>query len=85
MPGDEVPCAGILAVQDGTRLRLRIFGGEHKGKWVVVELNRGDVLLFRGDVCHNGLGYAVENVRIHFYIDSPAYNLLFPGRGYLER
>ena len=25
-------------------------------------------LVFRGDVCHNGLGYASENVRLHAYV-----------------
>ena len=25
----------------------------------------------RGDLCHRGIGYDKENVRIHFYIDSP--------------
>ena len=66
-PLDRVPYSGILAIQDGTRIRIRTFVGE----WVTVIMQRGDVLIFRGDVCHYGVGYEQRNVRIHFYLDVP--------------
>jgi hypothetical protein len=35
-----------------------------------VKLNKGDVLVFRGDLVHGGAACGeVENVRIHAYLD----------------
>ena len=28
------------------------------------------MIVFRGDICHYGVGYDCENSRLHFYIDS---------------
>ena len=68
--GDEdMPLSVILAFMPGTRLRIRPFGGE----WTVVRLEPGDLIVFRGDVCHHGMGYARENIRIHAYVYSPDY------------
>ena len=39
-----------------------------------VRLQPGDLLFFAGDLCHNGLGYARRNHRVHFYIHSPEYH-----------
>ena len=36
-----------------------------------VSLNKGDALLFRGDLVHAGSAYTQSNVRVHFYLDSP--------------
>ena len=44
------------------------------GGWIHVVLQPGDLLFFAGDLCHNGLGYARRNHRVHFYIHSPAYD-----------
>ena len=61
----DMPLSVIVALMPGTRLRIRRLDTH---KWVVVHLEPGDVLVFRGDVCHNGLGYASENVRLHAYV-----------------
>ena len=66
-PVQHVPLSVIWAIQDGTRLRIRPFDGE----WTVINLKKGDVIVFRGDVRHNGVGYIEDNYRIHAYIDSP--------------
>jgi hypothetical protein len=66
-PVGVVPLSVIWAIQDGTRLRIRPFDGE----WTVINLKMGDVVVFRGDVCHNGVGYSEPNYRVHAYIDSP--------------
>ena len=66
---EDMPFSTILAIMPGTRLRIRPFGGE----WTIVRLKPGDLLIFRGDVCHNGLGYANENVRVHAYVYPPDY------------
>jgi ectoine hydroxylase-related dioxygenase (phytanoyl-CoA dioxygenase family) len=36
-----------------------------------VELNPGDMIIFRGDFVHAGSGYETDNYRIHYYLDSP--------------
>lgn len=35
-----------------------------------VELNPGDMIVFRGDFIHAGSGYDADNYRIHYYCDS---------------
>ena len=75
----DVPLSLIWAVEEGSRLRIHPIGGE----WTIIRLRPGDVLVFRGDVCHNGLGYPKPNIRVHAYIDSPVIkrkpNYLFDG------
>ena len=68
-PWGDAHLAMIVALQDGTRLPIYPFdrGGERD----VVELNAGDVFLFRGDLVHIGAEYRSLNIRIHSYIDSP--------------
>jgi hypothetical protein len=38
---------------------------------LLVELELGDMLVWRGDLVHAGAGYDVEHVRVHAYIDTP--------------
>jgi len=38
---------------------------------IEIELNPGDVLVFRGDLVHAGSAYNTKNNRIHLYLDSP--------------
>lgn len=72
--------SAILAVEESS-LRIKPFGQD----WQTVKLSRGDLLVFRGDVCHHGMGYDKVNVRVHFFIDSPVIprvpNRTFPGCG----
>ena len=76
---EDVPLSLIWAVEEGSRLRIHPIGGE----WTIIQMRPGDVLVFRGDVCHNGLGYPKPNIRVHAYIDSPVIkrkpNYLFDG------
>jgi len=65
----DKPLSVVYSIQDGTRLRIKPLDGE----WMIIRLNPGDMLVFRGDVCHNGLGYASENYRVHAYIYPPRY------------
>ena len=64
------PLSFVLALQDGTRLRLRT----HAGVWHIVTLQAGDILLFDGGVWHNGLGYPTGNDRVHGYLRPAGYN-----------
>ena len=65
----DKPLSVVYSIQDGTRLRIKPLDGE----WMIIRLKPGDMLVFRGDVCHNGLGYASENYRVHAYIYPPGY------------
>ena len=56
----------LLAIMPGTRLRL--FANR---RWQLLELDVGDVLVFAGDVKHNGVGYAAEHLRIHAHLYPP--------------
>ena len=64
------PLSFVLALQDGTRLRLRT----HAGVWHIVTIQAGDILLFDGAVWHNGLGYPTGNDRVHGYLRTAGYN-----------
>ena len=64
----DAPLSVLIAIQNGSRLRIQV------GKrWQILQLNPGDVLAWRGDVLHNGLGYAEINIRVHGYIYPNGY------------
>jgi len=65
----DKPCSTMYAIQDGTRLRIKPLDGD----WVTLWLKPGDLLVFRGDVCHHGMGYAGKNYRVHAYLYPPGY------------
>ena len=64
----DYPHGLIVAVSDHSRF---IVNGS--GKNTTVHLNKGDVLVFRGDLLHAGAEYYNENIRLHAYIDSKKY------------
>ena len=63
------PMSLLLAIMPGTRLRL--FANR---RWQLLELDVGDVLVFAGDVKHNGVGYPVEHLRIHAHLYPAGYD-----------
>jgi hypothetical protein len=65
----DKPHSTMYAIQDGTRLRIKPLDGD----WVTIWLKPGDLLVFRTDVCHHGMGYACENYRVHAYVYPPGY------------
>ena len=77
----DMPLSAMLAVQQGTRLWVYPSGcdadaadAEEAGAVVapvLIELELGDLLVWRGDLVHAGAGYAEEHVRVHAYIDPP--------------
>ena len=38
---------------------------DFRGQWTVVHLNPGDMVVWRGNVYHNGVGYTSWNYRVH--------------------
>lgn len=68
---DSLPCGLLVCLQPGTKLATygwnRLSAEQHEEK--IVELEPGDVLVFRGDLIHCGMEYAEDNVRLHCYLD----------------
>ena len=66
----DAPLSWMLGLQPNTRVRLRDF----QGQWTIVRLNPGQVCVWRGDVYHNGLGYADWNTRVHGHAYAADYD-----------
>ena len=72
----NMPGGLLLALQPDTKLYTyggwnRTVADEREEKRI--DLDVGDVLLFRGDFVHAGADYDEDNIRIHCYIDVPTY------------
>ena len=79
-PWANAHLAVITALQDGTKLHIYPF--DRGGECEMRRLNKGDVLVFRGDLIHFGAEYDKLNIRIHSYIDSPSAPNRDPDRTY---
>ena len=71
---DQVPLGCVVALQDGTvfdvwpgSIRFNFEGHTFCHQQLV--LNRGDVVVFRGDLVHAGAGFDHCNVRVHCYLE----------------
>lgn len=71
---DQVPLGCVVALQDGTvfdvwpgAIRFKFEGHTFCHQQLV--LNRGDVVVFRGDLVHAGAGFDRSNVRVHCYLE----------------
>ena len=58
------PKGVFWAIEEGTR--LMVVGPE--GESVEVHLEKGEVLIFDGDLVHAGAAYVKSNVRVHVYL-----------------
>lgn len=56
----------IVALQDETNFVVFTENGRQ-----VITLNKGDVLIGRGDLIHAGGSYEIMNIRLHWYVDYP--------------
>ena len=65
---DDVLLAGVCAVMPGTKLVLYPRGKD--GPRIELDLDVGDILVFRGDCYHCGAKYSKRNMRLHFYFSS---------------
>lgn len=65
---EDMPMSVIIAFMANTRLRIL-----SRGLWRVLVMQPGDVLFFRGDLCHHGVGYACVNVRVHCQLYAKFY------------
>ena len=64
MSGKDTPHVGLIALENSTTLQV-------EGQKVVVP--KGSCLIMRGSVLHAGSDYDVDNIRFHFYMDTPHY------------
>ena len=64
--GGRKPASAILALEPGTRVAVY---DEERGGDVLVEIPPGSMLIFDGDVAHNGMWYTRSNTRVHLYLD----------------
>jgi hypothetical protein len=62
---------------DGTSIVL--------GNDQVIEINKGDALIARGDLVHAGNSYAEDNLRLHYYFDHPSYTIEFRGTHFCHK
>ena len=62
--GKGAPYVGLIALEDNTTLHIE--GNK-------VDIPKGSCLIMRGNVTHAGSDYAVDNIRFHFYLDTPKY------------
>lgn len=65
----DVPLAVLYALDQNTSLKVWPFDCTNH---VMLHLNPGDLIIFRGDLGHAGCAYDKQNTRIHAYIDSSA-------------
>lgn len=71
---NEIPLAMLLALQDNTKLNVWIGSIKKYNKTInktIVNLNKGDILIFRADFIHAGSEYIEENIRLHSFLDNP--------------
>ena len=59
-PLAEVPLTAIWALQDDTRIVIE--GFEYA-------IDTNEILVLRGDICHQGASYAALHTRLHAYLD----------------
>lgn len=64
------PYGIIVGISDHSRF---IISDDKQSRTRTIHIDKGDVLIFRGDVLHAGAEYYSENVRLHAYIDSVKY------------
>lgn len=75
---NEIPLSAVLALEETNtglvvwRKSIRISSDDTdisnmKIEKEIVKINRGDILVFRGDLVHAGSGYEEENTRIHCF------------------
>jgi len=60
IPFTEVPLSVVYALEHRTRF---ILAGH------TIAILKGEMLIFRGDLCHAGAGYTRLNTRLHAYLD----------------
>ena len=69
MDDNEIPLSVVVALEGGTTFHFYPPGMPTDGEGIVISLEAGDMVVFRGDLLHAGAGYEVRNRRLHMYLD----------------
>ena len=77
VPVEKIPRGVILALQDNTSIEVWDTARVHERVYNVrtsdqktIEIQKGDVVFFDGDLVHAGSAYETKNTRLHVYLDS---------------
>lgn len=77
VPLDKIPRGAILALQNHTTLEVWENSRVHEYVYSVdkcdqktIEIQKGDIIFFDGDLVHAGSFYENENARLHVFLDS---------------
>jgi len=66
----DYPFGMLIGVQNNSRF---IVYNELIQKKQTIHFNKGDIVMFRGDIRHAGAEYYSNNTRLHAYVDSMEY------------
>ena len=73
----DIPLSAMVAIQKGTRLWVWPegcpSGASADERAQLLELELGQVLVWRGDLVHAGAGYVQQHTRLHAYVDPPPH------------
>jgi hypothetical protein len=71
-----LPGTVMVALENDTYLYA--YGWNHqvalKSDRKLIELNKGDLILLRGDFIYAPVGYTMNKICVHAYLDSPSYD-----------
>lgn len=77
---EDVPLLVLIALMSNTSMYIWDKIGETLSAEISpieptrIELDKGDILVFRADTIHAGSDYLAENIRMHCYLDSETIN-----------
>jgi hypothetical protein len=75
-----IPLGVVVAIEPGTKLHVWPNSIRHPSRDTTpsqpirretIDIDVGDILIFRGDLTHAGASYGSTNHRVHIYVDSP--------------
>lgn len=89
-PPDEIPLGVIVALMDDTYIdvwpgAIKTLSEAGKVKPKRLRFNRGDIVIFRGDLVHAGSAYTKFNMRLHTYMDHPSVKRKFNSTQYVDK
>lgn len=93
LKSSELPLAMIVPLQDNTYFNVwpeainfkdNLLKKSDKFKKNIVNLSKGDLVFFRGDLVHAGAYFPKKNYRIHTYIDSKHFKRKYDTTFYIK-
>lgn len=66
--GNDLPLSALFSLMPSTKIKVKPFGSDSTQ---IINLEPGDLLIFRSDLIHAGCAYDQDNIRIHCFLDHP--------------